>query len=523
MTTQILTQPCDCGCQPCECCAPETCCALDCIERPRFFCGQLLTDHDLQDLVHWSRDKFALQRYRTGWGVACGLRLSCVPGERTKLRLSPGYAVDCCGNDIVVCEEICLDLADLCLDKEDPCAKWRSGKDAEERDKQEIRIADIIIHYAEQDGSPQTALGRNHCYEAVDCEPSRVKETYRLSWNELPTNTLPGKEHFRRWLEGYKTCSKVYRAFLEAFGNPDVISADQMESFKHWLLGMLRKHPLQRYCFVERHICQAAEMAIRNPDFNLDMWELRQIFFWIELDCRIAYVARDCHSCAESEGIHLGRVIMEDSEEGCCLLAVLDQPPYRRNLTPEALPAEQGCRNLGDLIGVTRGEACETLQDWGIRHQFVEVNLERQGDDNQNRTRFEFQDRLWACCDDQIIVYTVPNLLNKDTAIVCDFGVAKEGAIPIKENPRPIDVEPVPVDPVEEQPERRPASAEDLQFLDGIGPAKHERLKASNINNFLQFAQANPQQLERLLNMSAAAVLELQQVAKRLVEEGFGS
>ena len=32
-------KPCRCGC-----CHEEICCELDCLERPRFFCGQLLTD-----------------------------------------------------------------------------------------------------------------------------------------------------------------------------------------------------------------------------------------------------------------------------------------------------------------------------------------------------------------------------------------------------------------------------------------------------------------------------------------------
>jgi hypothetical protein len=41
--------------------------------RPRFFCGQLLTDADMTALTAWVRARLRLTAERTGWGVACGL------------------------------------------------------------------------------------------------------------------------------------------------------------------------------------------------------------------------------------------------------------------------------------------------------------------------------------------------------------------------------------------------------------------------------------------------------------------
>src|SRR5262245_25466521 len=101
---------CPCGCAPCD----KQCCDLECLVRPRFFCGQLLTDADLTALVEWSRARFRLARYRHGWGVICGLEVSCDPQKPAGVLIHPGYAIDCCGNDIVVCTPSSYSLANAC-------------------------------------------------------------------------------------------------------------------------------------------------------------------------------------------------------------------------------------------------------------------------------------------------------------------------------------------------------------------------------------------------------------------------
>src|SRR5262247_2025944 len=93
------TKPCPCGCAPCD----EPCCRLDCLERPRFFCGQLLTDQDLMALLGWTQDKLRLGRFRHGWGVVCGLEVHCYAQKPGWVLVKPGYAISCCGDDIIVC------------------------------------------------------------------------------------------------------------------------------------------------------------------------------------------------------------------------------------------------------------------------------------------------------------------------------------------------------------------------------------------------------------------------------------
>ena len=71
--------------------------------RPRFFAGQLLTEDDLDLLETYVVEKNRLHnRSFLGEGVACGLLVTCDPCGGGRVTVQSGYALDCCGNDIVV-------------------------------------------------------------------------------------------------------------------------------------------------------------------------------------------------------------------------------------------------------------------------------------------------------------------------------------------------------------------------------------------------------------------------------------
>ena len=104
-------------------CAPAACpvCGgLECLCRPRFFAGQLLTDEDLNLLDRYITGKNKLHnRHLVGWGVVCGLEAVCNPCNMVTVR--PGYALSPCGEDIVVCNEAVVDVCALikkCKDEE---------------------------------------------------------------------------------------------------------------------------------------------------------------------------------------------------------------------------------------------------------------------------------------------------------------------------------------------------------------------------------------------------------------------
>jgi hypothetical protein len=115
-----LTREIDCPKPP----ACPACGGLECLCRPRFFAGQLLTEDDLNRLENYVVAKNKLHnRYLHGWGVVCGLEVVCDPcGAGVVVR--PGYALAPCGEDIVVCNDQTVDvcaLIDACRPVYDPC------------------------------------------------------------------------------------------------------------------------------------------------------------------------------------------------------------------------------------------------------------------------------------------------------------------------------------------------------------------------------------------------------------------
>jgi hypothetical protein len=136
------------------------CGGLECLCRPRFFAGQLLTEADLNRLERYIVDKNKLHnRYLHGWGVVCGLEVVCHPcTDRVTVRT--GYALSPCGDDIIVCRDEVVNVCELmqkCRPPEPPgaCLPPRpSGDDCREVQEEWI----LAICYAETPSRGITAL-----------------------------------------------------------------------------------------------------------------------------------------------------------------------------------------------------------------------------------------------------------------------------------------------------------------------------------------------------------------------------
>jgi len=124
--------------------------------RPRFFAGQLLTEDDLQSLEDYVLAKNRLHnRHLFGAGVVCGLEVLCDPCGDGHVAVQPGYALDCCGNDIALDCRISLDINALVRslrrdqlgghDCGDPCTEQqlKLNKSAETPPRQIMQIANL--------------------------------------------------------------------------------------------------------------------------------------------------------------------------------------------------------------------------------------------------------------------------------------------------------------------------------------------------------------------------------------------
>ncbi len=354
--TQTSAQPCPCGCAPCE----ETCCSLDCLVQPRFFCGQLLTDQDLTALLNWTQDKLRLTRYRHGWGVVCGLEVRCDPQQCGRVIVGPGYAVSCCGDDIIVCEETAFDLSDACREAEDPCATLEEPGQVDNGAK----LVDLYIRYKEELSNPQTALGRSVCREAAKCEYSRTHETFTLAWQPTVIGSDPLRAEAEDWHAKYSECLDVVDDFLN-FLNQFTSLAEHAEDIRRWLVRWIDNHPSHQFCFVRDWVCDM------EPEELADEASLVKVLFWLVQDRRNTFLNCSCHSCQERSGVPLAQVWLQaknDKDKGCCHVLGIDAyPPYRRPIRSDCWPAALGQVNLGRLIWHRSEEACVTLADLGVQ------------------------------------------------------------------------------------------------------------------------------------------------------------
>jgi hypothetical protein len=136
----------------------------------------LLTEDDLQAIDDYTVAKRRLtNRHVFGPGVVCGLEVDCDPCKPGWLTVAPGYALDCCGNDIVVgCPEQ-VDALALLSD-----LRRREGLDCGEPcEDNERRGYILVVSYAEQPTDPVAPYAQDDC-AVGDCDFSRVREGYRF-------------------------------------------------------------------------------------------------------------------------------------------------------------------------------------------------------------------------------------------------------------------------------------------------------------------------------------------------------
>ena len=153
--------------------------------RPRFFAGQLLTEDDLTALADYTTAKDRLHnRYLFGAGVVCGLWVSCDPCGGSTVTVQPGYALDCCGNDLVLRCAATLDVnamirdllaTQLGKDCGDPCAD--QGTSSSGRQGAPVtRHYRLYARYGEQETDPVAPYATGDQCGPVACEPTRIRE-----------------------------------------------------------------------------------------------------------------------------------------------------------------------------------------------------------------------------------------------------------------------------------------------------------------------------------------------------------
>jgi hypothetical protein len=332
---------------------------VECFERPRFFGGQLLTDKDLDAAQRYVIEKNRLHnRYLVGTGVVCGLAVRCDPCCDGSVIIEPGYAIDCCGNDIVVCQEASFNILDCFKQAETPYCD-RELYEYKLQCDQESKKYCLAIFYDEEPIKPVTALIRDSGCKNVRCEPSRTRETFRfelvekpesdrcdinLSW--LPKNQNPdGVNPLSSLLIILKNLtiltpshSFLCNVLTCLFGDEELwLIVDQIQGIGEYnqqnylnLFNKMRSYALKLYEKEPRIRCNflAEIKGIQMPTQNANneastaLVEMLLLIFKLVSDCICNALLVPCPECNEEEGVILACFTLKDNKiEKICNLS----------------------------------------------------------------------------------------------------------------------------------------------------------------------------------------------------------
>ncbi len=178
-------------CRPPDVSPADACCELICFERPNYFCGHMLTDRDLMTDQRYVREKNKLyHRALDGHGIVCGLRITCHHDCPGQILIEEGYAIDNCGNDLIVCKTTSFDVITRLRDKrlvydepeQNPCESKEQQPTCEV-----TQCFHVTLCYRETKEAYTTPFVAGCAPGLTECEPTRIREgVYFDVIEELP-------------------------------------------------------------------------------------------------------------------------------------------------------------------------------------------------------------------------------------------------------------------------------------------------------------------------------------------------
>ena len=176
-------------------------CAIAPFTRNNYFTGKLLLERDFTDEQQYLRDKVRHHNQRLhGSGVVCGLEVVQHPNETCRdrfVRLTPGTALDCCGNEILVVSDEDIELAGL------PAI---AALDAEDETLHEVQLC---LRFSECGNEPVPVLYDECGCDDDRCLPNRILESFEVDAVLDPPASGPSRTG-RPWSVG-PTCPSPRR------------------------------------------------------------------------------------------------------------------------------------------------------------------------------------------------------------------------------------------------------------------------------------------------------------------------
>lgn len=342
---QSKTKASPCGCHE-QAPAPCTCCGIMCFERPNYFCGHLLTDADLSLDQKYVVEKNKLyHRAIDGYGIACGLKMTCDPGCKGHIRIGEGFAVDDCGHDLVVCESACFDVIDA-LRKKGLLVVDEPEEECEPRERKrrcEIKQCFYVtICYEETETNYETPFQSNCTSGPKQCLPTRTHEGVRFD----VTKELPPQHSYLKDLEKrFKHCFEIScegeigrimknphlkRIVCGEYREFNWEECDPCELFctlRAWFLNHLKIKPDEFNCrLFEEVLCLTCPGDYEGDEDDEECWrpyweELQEAFRKLityiqryQFDCAMGELIFSCEQPCEAHCLVLGTVEVRDGK-----------------------------------------------------------------------------------------------------------------------------------------------------------------------------------------------------------------
>ncbi len=141
--------------------------------RNYYFTGKLLVERDFKQEQAYYVDKFRHHDQQLhGWGVVCGLKVhqhETAACQSRFISIKPGTAIDCCGHEILVHDEECIDITQL------PAIKALIAK----KDTASHTLQ-VCISYRECPTEQIPVLYDDCGCNETQCAPNRILESYDI-------------------------------------------------------------------------------------------------------------------------------------------------------------------------------------------------------------------------------------------------------------------------------------------------------------------------------------------------------
>lgn len=405
---------CGCGCDSTEMCG------LECLERPAFSAGMVLSDSDLTALVEWTSGRLGLQRLRHGWGVVCGLDVRCDKDAPGRVVVEPGYAVGCCGEDIVLCEPQKVDLTGCCK-VEAPCGEPSPAEDKElvevsyDAPDRSTDCGDVVVDIVLEPTQTPSATGLvpgcgcgsgGGCRSGGGCgSAGRTGDTCG-DQHVVSTRTRDGGRAYavkvsfpggdaqqvaaERAHKEYVACHDVVAKYVDQGRKEDATRDD--------IVGWLRRQDIDPPCDWWTSLCAEIERA--DGPYMVEAAVARALLDLVA-DCRHRLLRAGCAGCYDDDAVGLARVWLRrtkvESGESCVVTRVDAYPPFRHELAVVARPVPAGAEDLAPFVWQRWDQVCARWRRLapGTPAEIVEFSDTRGLLDLLEQTA-----RLWWACDE---------------------------------------------------------------------------------------------------------------------------